>query len=159
MTPDIQPLQTADEIEACAETMAATEPWITLRRGLDQCRRIMADPSRERYVARIDGRFAGFVVVNMQGVFVGYIQILCVAPDCRNRGVGTALLDFAERRIFRDSPNVFMLVSSFNRGAQRLYRRLGYEIVGELKDFVVSGHSEILLRKTIGPLNPLLSPP
>ena len=46
-----------------------------------------------------------------------------------------------------------MCVSSFNTEAQKLYLRLGYEIVGELKDYIVAGYSEILLRKTIGPLS------
>ena len=46
---------------------------------------------------------------------------------------------------------MFICVSSFNPGAQRFYRSLGYETIGELKDFVVRGHSEILLRKTIAP--------
>jgi ribosomal protein S18 acetylase RimI-like enzyme len=59
---------------------------------------------------------------------------------------------FAERRILAETPNVFICVSSFNDGARRLYERLGYEVVGELKDYIVAGHSEILLRKTIGPL-------
>jgi hypothetical protein len=43
-------------------------------------------------------------------------------------------------------------VSSFNPDARRLYERLGYSVVGELKDLIVPGHSEILLRKTLGPL-------
>ena len=38
-------------------------------------------------------------------------------------------------------------------GAQRLYERLGYDVVGEFKDYIISGHSEILLRKTIAPLS------
>jgi ribosomal protein S18 acetylase RimI-like enzyme len=45
-----------------------------------------------------------------------------------------------------------MCVSSFNEGASRLYQRLGYHVVGELRDYLVRGHSEILLRKTIGPI-------
>jgi [ribosomal protein S18]-alanine N-acetyltransferase len=45
-----------------------------------------------------------------------------------------------------------MCVSSFNRDARRLYERLGYRVVGELTDYIVEGHSEILLRKTVGPL-------
>jgi ribosomal protein S18 acetylase RimI-like enzyme len=45
-----------------------------------------------------------------------------------------------------------MCVSSFNKKAQKLYRRLGYEKVGVLKNFIVNGHDEILLRKTMGPL-------
>ena len=45
-----------------------------------------------------------------------------------------------------------MCVSSFNLGARRLYERLGYKVVGELSDYIVRGHSELLLRKTTGPL-------
>jgi ribosomal protein S18 acetylase RimI-like enzyme len=66
--------------------------------------------------------------------------------------VGTLLLGFAEKRISMDSPNIFMCVSSFNKGAQRLYQRLGYKVVGAMKDYIVAGHDEILLRKAIAPL-------
>lgn len=47
-----------------------------------------------------------------------------------------------------------MCVSDFNHGARRLYGRLGYRLVGELTDYVVAGRSELLLRKTVGPLTP-----
>jgi RimJ/RimL family protein N-acetyltransferase len=56
-------------------------------------------------------------------------------------------MGFAEERIFRETPNVFLLVSSFNHRARALYQRLGYEPIGELKDFIVPGHSELLMRK------------
>ena len=62
------------------------------------------------------------------------------------------LVIFAEQRILKESPNVFMCVSSFNHGARRLYERQGYKMVGELTDYIVEGYSEILLRKTRGPL-------
>ena len=58
----------------------------------------------------------------------------------------------AEQRVLREQPNVFICASSFNPGAQRLYERLGYRCVGELTDFTVAGYSEILYRKTVGPL-------
>ena len=41
---------------------------------------------------------------------------------------------------------------SFNHAARRLYERQGYTVVGELSDYIVEGYSEILLRKTRGPL-------
>ena len=69
-------------------------------------------------------------------------------PRLRGQGLGSRLVKFAEDRILRISPNVFMFVSSFNDGARRLYHRLGYQVVGELTDYIVEGHSEILLRKT-----------
>ena len=91
-------------------------------------------------------------MLNMKGAFVGYIQTVCVAPECRGRGIGTLLVRFAEERVFRDTPNVFLCVSSFNADARRLYERLGYALVGELTDYLVRGHAELLMRKTLGPL-------
>ena len=150
----IRPLETREEAEACARMMAGTEPWITLRRDCDACLRVMLDATRERYVAYRGDRLAGLLILNLKGGFVGYIQTVCAAPEFRGTGLGTALVRFAEERIFRDHPNVFICVSDFNHGARRLYERLGFRLVGELTDYVVAGHSELLLRKTRGPLTP-----
>ncbi len=139
--------------------MTASEPWITLGRGYLESLRLLQDPTRETYLARQDGARVGFIILNMKGAFVGYVQTICVAPEARGRGLGTRILAFAEERIFRESPNVFMCVSSFNPDAQRLYERLGYERVGELRDYLVRGHSEILLRKTIGPIREFRAKP
>jgi len=68
--------------------------------------------------------------------------------------VGRALIDYAEQRIFRETPNVFICVSDFNQEAQGFYAKMGYERVGELRDFIVAGHAEFLLRKSIGPIRP-----
>jgi ribosomal-protein-alanine N-acetyltransferase len=132
--------------------MVSSEPWITLGRTYDDALLAIGDGSREIYIARSNDRLVGFLILCMTGAFVGYIQTICVDPRRRGQGFGSALIRFAEKRIFRENPNVFMCVSSFNLDAQRLYLRLGYEVVGQLKDFVVPGFSEILLRKTIAPL-------
>jgi ribosomal protein S18 acetylase RimI-like enzyme len=132
--------------------MASSEPWITLGRGYDASLQILGDPARESYVAFLGDAFAGFLILNLKGAFAGYIQTVCIAPEHRNRGLGRRLIAFAEERIFRESPNVFLCVSSFNTEARRLYERLGYELIGELKDYLVRGHSELLMRKTIGPI-------
>jgi ribosomal protein S18 acetylase RimI-like enzyme len=150
----IRPLQTREEAEACARTMAQTEPWITLGRDYEACLRVVLDETRERYVALDGATLAGFVILNLKGAFVGYIQTVCAAPLYRGRGTGSALVAFAEERIFRDHRNVFLCVSDFNPGARRLYERLGYRLVGELTDYLVAGRSELLLRKTRGPLVP-----
>jgi len=149
----IRPLATDDEARVCAEIMSTTEPWLTFGRSFQQSLEILRDPAREVYVA-LDARegVAGFAILVMGGAFVGYIQSLAVRDAWRGRGLGTALIAFAERRILRETPNVFICVSSFNPGARRLYERLGYQVVGELLDYMVRGHSEILLRKTTGPL-------
>lgn len=138
--------------ERCARIMSSSEPWLTLGRSYESSYELLGDPTREIYAAKQDGDLAGFIILLMQGALVGYIQTVCVAPEHRNRGVGQELLAFAEERIFRESPNVFLCVSSFNTDAQRLYLRLGYELIGELRDYIVRGHSELLMRKTRGPL-------
>ena len=154
----IQPLSSERHARSCAEMMASSDPWRRLGRSFDESYRILCDPAREAYVALEPSAGAeppvvGFTILIMQGAFVGYIQSVAVREDCRGRGVGTALIEFAERRILRETPNVFICASSFNPGARRLYERLGYEIVGELTDYIVRGHSEILMRKSTGPLS------
>jgi len=132
--------------------MSSTEPWLTIGRTFDECYALLRDPLREVFVAREDDALRGFIVLVMKGAFVGYIQAICVAPDARGSGVGTQLVAFAEERILRESPNVFLCVSSFNPRARALYERLGYRAVGELTDYLISGHSELLMRKTIAPI-------
>ncbi len=149
----IKKLENSDEINICAQMMANSEPWISLGRDYKASVQTLSVPSKEIYLALSGDEIVGFIILNMQGAFIGYIQTACVSPEWRGKGIGSKLLDFAEERILSETPNVFMCVSSFNGKAQRLYQRLGYEIVGELKDYIVSGHSEILMRKTISPIS------
>ena len=146
----IRPLRPGEESRRCARMMAASEPWITLRRGYLESLAIVEDRAREVHVALEDGQLRGFLILNMSGAFAGYIQTVCVAPEARSRGIGTRLVRFAEALIFRESPNVFLCVSSFNPRARALYKRLGYARVGELPDYLIPGHSEVIFRKTIG---------
>ncbi|MFX0210492.1 MAG: GNAT family N-acetyltransferase, partial [Candidatus Hodarchaeota archaeon] len=149
---EIRRLENADEAETCARMMAGSEPWITLGRDYEASLEIVSDPSMEVYLALRDDEIVGFVVISLTGAFIGYVKSIYTAPGWRNKGIGSKLMSFVEDRIFREAPNVFICVSDFNEDAQRLYRRLGYEVVGELKDYLVSGKSEILMRKTIAPL-------
>src|SRR5687767_1574925 len=140
---NIRALAGDDEAAVCARLMSGSDPWITLGRGYEASLRIIRDPSREVYAASDESGLAGFLVLCMVGAFVGYIQTVVVARDRRGKGIGSQLVEFAEDRIFRQSPNVFLCVSSFNTDARRLYERLGYEFVGELTDYIVTGHSEL----------------
>jgi [ribosomal protein S18]-alanine N-acetyltransferase len=149
---DIRPARGAAEIEACARMTADSEPWLSLGYDVAAARRALSAPERELHVAAVEGGVAGYVLLNLTGPFAGYIQSICVAPGLRSRGIGRRLVQHAEARVFADHPNIFICVSDFNAGARRFYERLGYAAVGELKDYLVRGHSEILLRKSIAPL-------
>ncbi len=148
----IRPLASDTEAEQCASMMAASEPWISYGRTRERCLQIVRDQTSEIYVAVEEGHVRGFVIVVMHGAFIGYIRILCVDPSMRGKGLGTRLVAFAEERIFSETPNVFLCVSDFNTRARALYERLGYEAIGELRDYLARGFTEVLMRKTRGPI-------
>lgn len=149
----IRPLHGQAEAEWCARLMAESEPWRTLHRDYRAAISIFSDPDVEKYIALVDGEPAGFLLIIMIGAFTGYIKSVAVAPSHRNRGLGRRLLTFAEQRIFSEQPNVFICVSTFNAAAKRLYERMGYKEVGLLADYIIHGHGEYLLRKSIAPLS------
>ena len=139
------------DISICAKMMSLTDPWITLGMNYDQCFNAFKGKCKEIYIVRYDNDIAGFVILQVCGTFSGYIQTICIGQDYRGKGIGTKLIEFCEERILKFSPNIFICVSSFNKEAAKLYYRLGFKQVGELKDFVKEGFSELLLRKTVGP--------
>lgn len=150
----ISRLVSANDKRAAAELMAASDPWHKLGLTRAHCLKTLEVPFRETYTLRAGGRIAGLVTITMYGTFKGYIQSLFVAEGFRGQGLGEELMAFAEKKIFASSPNVFLCVSSFNKGAIRFYRRLGYRKAGLLKDFVKKDSDELLMRKTTGPLLP-----
>ncbi len=55
----------------------------------------------------------------------GYVYVLSTLAALRGRGVGSGLLDFAERR-YRGPQGMSLIVADNNSGARRLYERCGY---------------------------------
>jgi ribosomal protein S18 acetylase RimI-like enzyme len=139
------------KLEVCALMMSTTDPWITLGMNYDQCLKAFDGSYKEIYVVEIENEIAGFVIIQICGTFSGYIQTICMSEAYRGQGLGTKLLQFCEERILKFSPNVFICVSSFNKGATKLYYDFGFMLVGELENFVKEGFTELLLRKTVGP--------
>src|SRR5262245_41013768 len=139
-----------DDVEWCARLMATNEPWITLQRDLPACRTALARPGTELWVARDDdGARVGFVLVAPYGFAAApYIASIAVDPDNRSRGIGSAMLRYVEGQ-FEGRGHLFLLTSSFNDRAQQMYSRNGYERVGELRDYIVAGASEIILHKRL----------
>jgi ribosomal protein S18 acetylase RimI-like enzyme len=145
----IVPANAADR-EWAALLMAGSEPWTTLRRSLETCREVLDDREFQVFIARLDRERCGFLILDPRGVAgAPYLKSIAIAESARGRGLGSALIRFAEDRVRPHSRYLFMCVSSFNEGARRLYERLGYECVGELKDLALEGASEFLLCKRL----------
>jgi ribosomal-protein-alanine N-acetyltransferase len=140
-----------EDFEVCALMMSETDPWITLDMNYDQCLKAFEGGSKEVYAARLNNEVIGFVIIQISGTFAGYIQTICINKEFRGNGFGKRLLLFCEERILKISPNIFICVSSFNKGAIKLYYEFGFKLVGELENFVKEGFNELLLRKTVGP--------
>jgi ribosomal protein S18 acetylase RimI-like enzyme len=139
-----------DDGEWAARLMAASDPWITLGRGLDQCRAACQRPECQLFVARAGEERCGFALFNPRGVSSSpYLAAIAVAPDWRSRGTGAALLEHCERHAARASRHFFLCVSSFNTRAQAFYTRHGYRQVGQFDDYVIEGASELLMYKRV----------
>jgi [ribosomal protein S18]-alanine N-acetyltransferase len=148
----IRPISSEAEAKAAARMMADTEPWITLGFGYEACLARTSDPEKEKLGAVFDGQLAGFLILDMRGPFAGYIQTVCVDGPRRSHGIGSALIAEAEKRVRHDSPNVFLCVSATNERARSLYERLGFERIGEIPNYLALGCTEILMRKSSGPI-------
>lgn len=146
---EISPAQ-EEELEWAAGLMADSDPWIMLGRSLDACRIKCSDPEQHLFIARREGAPCGFILIHPHGVAGSpYVASVAVAEGLRNRGIGSRLVAFAEDLFRGRSRYIFLCVSSFNLRARSLYERLGYSVVGELKDFLIEGASEILMHKRL----------
>ncbi|MFN8611676.1 MAG: GNAT family N-acetyltransferase [Vulcanimicrobiota bacterium] len=121
------------------------DPWIRLGRTYESA--LQAVQESQMAVAFHQKRRLGFILWTTCGLLNGYIRTIAVEPAYQGRGLGQQLVAHAEHAILKQSPNVFLCVSSFNGRARQLYERLGYEQVGCLTNFVIPGHDEFLMRK------------
>lgn len=163
----IRPLRVTD-LDPCARLIAADPLWkryqITLARARRLLQEVLAATRRgggrtseagEFAVAHSRGQVVGFIWFRLNGTFhhSGYVRWIGVAPHVRGQGVGAKLMAYAERKIFSRGPNVFLMVSAFNTGAQKFYKRLGYTEIGAVPNYAIRGITERLFRKTRGPLS------
>ena len=154
MSTDVQ-IESASELDAavCRRLILSTEPWITLQYDESNVQAIVRSAQRDNLlVASVGQDIVGFAL-SATGILLGeYLKILVVDDAHRSRGVGRRLMEALEQRAFRSWPNVYLCVSDFNRVAREFYRRLGYQEVGLLKDLLLPGSGEVLMRKSIAPL-------
>jgi ribosomal protein S18 acetylase RimI-like enzyme len=149
MEPAIITTPTADQFEWCAQLMAASEPWLALRRGIEECRHAVTHPEYLVHIAHSEDVLLGFIRIHPRGVAGSpYIASIAVAAEARSQGVGSFLLRHAEQ-VFSHSRYIFLCVSSFNPRAVQLYERRGYRALGRLPDYVIDGADEILMLKRL----------
>lgn len=142
-------LASGADLEWCAHLMSTSDPWLTLGRGYETCLARCRGSEFIVLMARQGEERLGFLLLHPTGVAGSpYIAAIAASEAARGQGVGSALLDAAERWI-PSSRHIFLCVSSFNLRARKLYERRGYVQAGEFPDYVIDGASEILMHKRL----------
>ena len=140
---------------ACRRLILGSEPWITLQYDDTDVQAIVRSvPSANLLVAQVEECTVGFAL-SAPGVLLGeYLKNLVVDPALQTQRIGRRLMAELERRAFQRWPNVYLCVSDFNRSARQFYQRLGYEEVGVLRDLLLPGKGEVLMRKSVAAWTP-----
>jgi [ribosomal protein S18]-alanine N-acetyltransferase len=148
----IRPMQ-PDDREAVVNLLAESDPWKTLGYGKDDWSRIFCPipQDREAYVLEHEGRVAGIAIVKPKFLMGDYLELLGIAPWARGQGLGARMLEQIESIVFGRTKNLFACVSDFNVSARDFYRKMGYQEIGPMPNFLIPGSAEMLLRKTAGP--------
>lgn len=121
----IRAFQPQDEAAVVALWQACelTRPWNDPRK--DIARKLAVQPELF-LVGTVDNTIVASVMAGYEG-HRGWVNYLAVAPACRGRGYGRALMQHVEAALEgRGCPKVSLLVRSSNRAAMTFYRHLGY---------------------------------
>ena len=76
------------------------------------------------------------------------IDIMAVPEALRKTGIGTELLDEAER-IAKTRGCKYAFTDTMEHQAPNFYRKAGYAVVGEIPDWDSHGHTKYFLRKEL----------
>lgn len=141
---------TEEERDWAAGLMACTEPWISLKASYESCYQSCHDNEYLLFIAHASGTACGMMLLQRRGVASSpYLKSIAVQDSMRGQGTGSALLNFAENYFRPVSRHFFLCVSSFNIAAIAFYQRHGYSQVGEFRDYIIEGASEILMHKRL----------
>jgi [ribosomal protein S18]-alanine N-acetyltransferase len=143
-------IATETEKEWAARLIASSEPWITLGTTLENCLWFCRHPEYLVFIAHDREEPCGAMVIHPRGLASSpYLKSIVVSEPYRDKGVGRSLLKSGEDHFRETSRNFFLCVSSFNTRARSLYERIGYQKVGELKDYIIAGESELIMYKRL----------
>jgi len=135
----MQPEDAAPLATACA----AIDPW--------KCLGYQA-ATLEAYLRRDDPALHRFVIGDLDGLLAlrrpwlrgAFIEMLAVFPGRQGQGLGRGAVQWAAAQ--DQSANLWATVSAFNAEARHFYQTVGFVEVAPLRDLVVTGQDEVLLR-------------
>jgi diamine N-acetyltransferase len=144
------PLARADALPI-ARKICAIEPWSRIRyRPAKLARHLRAsEPSFRSYKIMVDGKIAGLVSIRFPWLHGTYLDLLAVFPGRQGREIGKGIIRWMESETAARYKNLWALVSDFNTGARKFYKKQGFNEIAVIADLVKPGFDEILIRKTL----------
>lgn len=142
MTVTIRPMVDADAA-MLAKACAAIDPWKSLGypEAILEAYLLRDDPALSRFVI---GDGDGLIALRRPWLRGAFIEMLAILPGRQGRGLGRAVVDWAKAQ--DRSANLWATVSAFNSPARQFYQAVGFVEVAPLRDLVVTGQDEVLLR-------------
>jgi len=134
------------------EAFAAIDPWASYACSATTLGTYLTkqEPGAPRFLLKLGGRVAGAAGVRLGWLRGPYIQFLGVLPGFQRRGLGSAVLAWAEREArSSEERNLWVAASDINADAIRFYARHGFGQAARLEGLVCDGRTEILLRKRL----------
>jgi ribosomal protein S18 acetylase RimI-like enzyme len=125
----IRPFKYPDDYPVVYTLWSTAGPGIHVRRSDDSdeiAKKLQRDPDLF-LLAELDEQVVGTVLGGFDGRR-GMVYHLAVAEACRQRGIGSALMDELERRLRQKGClRYYLLVTNDNLDAMRFYQALGWE--------------------------------
>lgn len=125
-----------------------------LRIGIDRDKVFIQKSGRGGVSTNYD--VLGLIWYQQEGMFhtFPYLHMIAVKDDCQKQGIGTELLDFFEAEVLKSGKNhirtkVFLTVGDFNKNAESMYRRRGYNELCKIENLFRKGVIETLMTKTV----------
>jgi ribosomal-protein-alanine acetyltransferase len=117
-----------------------------------QIAQLLMDYNSVGLVAKEDDKILGFIIAMIyvdRNASSGHILTIDVSPAHRRKGIGQMLLQEIEKILFAKSVRACHLeVREDNVAAISLYRKLGYQKIGKLKNYYGNAHG-ICLKKVL----------
>ncbi|HZV21764.1 MAG TPA: GNAT family N-acetyltransferase [Hyphomicrobiales bacterium] len=135
-----------------ANAMSAMPPWSVIGFPAERMVRAFTRvlPSVFRFEIIAEDKPAGMVAIQNPFLHGPYLQVLAILPEFQGRKFGWRILEWMEGEARQEQARqLWLCVSTFNTGAQRFYRRFGFQEAAMLDKLASDGSDEILMRKRL----------
>lgn len=121
---------TRPEIEQFGWSKAEKQAFISMQFQMQTRSYAMQFPEADINIITFEGQNAGRVIINRTAIAISLTDI-AVMPEFRGRGIAMTVIERLQEEAAQIGRDVELSVERMNANAFRLYRKLGFDLVGE----------------------------